>query len=318
MHSREQVKTHISHRPSGSPHRFRIDEDIEGEDFRDVRRRLSPVKTRTANQSHYDQVPMDTRTRIAHRDAEKSLRKIRSETRILLSKISEPEDESMEPALRRRATFKDREPAGLSVPSSATSLTGDTSPDRPRLSAKEKGKGKASATTFEQSGVQNPSRPRRPVTERDREHGQKHHVDRASKSERPGLASRDKAKAKEAIREQSDVPRSTRTSNQQHAGRSQQPTAETAGEHQCDWKDKFNTLKAEIEDGLQGQDSGAIEVGQDHQCDWKDKYVALKSEVEADGGQQGDLGLEGLTIVLHMRGKDDLVINTDLRELDQR
>ncbi|KAL2273013.1 hypothetical protein FJTKL_05631 [Diaporthe vaccinii] len=312
MRTREQAKTYRSHRPSGSPHRLRIDEDIEGEDFRDVRRRLSPVKTRTANQSHHDQVPMDTRTRIAHRDAEKSLGKIRSEARILLSKISEPDDESMEPALRRRATFKDHKPAGLYVPSSATSLTGDTSPERPRLSAKEKGKGKASATTFEQSGVQHPSRPHRPVTETGREH----RIDRASKSERPEKASWGTGKPREVVLEQSDVPRSTRTSNQQHAAISQQPTAETAGEHQCDWKDKFNTLKAEIEDGRQGQESGVVDIGLDHQCDWKEKYLTLKSEVEADAGQQADLGLEGLTIVLHMRGKDDLVINTDLRELD--
>ncbi|KAK7712424.1 hypothetical protein SLS64_004808 [Diaporthe eres] len=312
--SREQVKTYRSHRPSGSRHRFRADEDIEGEDFRDVRRRLSPVKTRTANRSHYDQLPIDNRTRIAHRDAENSLRKIRSEARILLSKISEPEDESMEAAVRRSATFKEHQPAGLSVPSSATSLTGDTSPERPRLSAKEKGKAKASATTFEQSGVQHPSKSHRPVTETGREH----HVDRASKSERPEMTSWGKGKSKEVVREQSDVPRSTRTSNQQHAGRSQQPTTERAGEHQCDWKDKYNTLKTEIKDGRQGQDSGAVEVGQDHQCDWKEKYLTLKSEVDADGGQQADLGLEGLTIVLHMRGKDDLVINTDLRELDQR
>lgn len=257
---------------------------------------------------------MDTRTRIAYRDAEKSLRKIRSEARILLSNISEPEDESTEAAVRRSATFKEHKPAGFSVPSSATSLTGDTSPERPRLSAKEKGKGKASATTFEQPEFQRPSKSHRPVTERGREHL----VDRASKSERPGLASWDKGKAKEVVREQPNVPRSTRVSNQQHAASSQQPKAERAGEHQCDWKDKYNTLKVEIEDGRQGQDSGAVEIGQDHQCDWKEKYLALKLEVEADGGQQGDLGLEGLTIVLHMRGKDDLVINTDLRELDQR
>lgn len=279
-----------------------------------MRRRLSPIKTRASHQSHYDQLPMDTRTRIAHRDAEKSLRKIRSEARILLSNISEPEDESMEAAVRRSATFKEHKPAGLSVPSSATSLTGDTSPERSRLSVKVKGKGKAGATTFEQPEFHRSSRPHRPVTETGREH----HVDRASKSERPGLTSRDKGKAKEVIQEQSDVPRSTRTSNQQHAARSQQPKAEIAGEHQCDWKDKFNTLKAEVEIGNQGQSSGVAEVGQEHQCDWKEKYLALKSEVEADGGQQGDLGLEGLTIVLHMRGKDDLVINTDLRELDQR
>lgn len=55
---------------------------------------------------------------------------------------------------------------------------------------------------------------------------------------------------------------------------------------------------------------------QDHQSDWKERYNALKSEVEGTQGQAGDIGLEGLTIVLHMKGKDDLVINTDLRDLE--
>lgn len=58
------------------------------------------------------------------------------------------------------------------------------------------------------------------------------------------------------------------------------------------------------------------EAGDDHQCDWKERYIALKPEIEGGQGQQDDIGLEGLTIVLHLRGKDDLVINTDLRELD--
>ena len=30
----------------------------------------------------------------------------------------------------------------------------------------------------------------------------------------------------------------------------------------------------------------------------------------------GEGGLEGLTIVMHMKGKDDLVINTDLRDVE--
>lgn len=279
-----------------------------------MRNRLSPSKTRASHQSHYNQLPGDGRTRIAHRDAENSLRKIRSEARILLSKISEPEDESMENAGRRRATFEDQKPAELSVPSSVTSLTGETSPERPRLSAKEKGKGRASGTTAEQSESQRPSKSHPVVTET----GPEYHIDRKSKSEKPGPASWGKGKPTEVVQEQSDAPRSTRTSTQQHTTRSRQPTAERAGEHQCDWKDKFNALKAEVEDGRQVQGSGVAEAGNDHQCDWKEKYSKLKSDVEDGQGQQADLGLEGLTIVLHMRGKDDLVINTDLRELDQQ
>lgn len=274
-----------------------------------MRRRLSPIKARSSKQAHYDQLPMDARTRVAHRDAEKSLRKIRSEARILLSKISEPEDESMETAVRRS---KDYKPAVISVPSTATSVTGETSPERPRLSAKEKGKGGAGVTAFEQPGSQRPSKYH--VTDKGREQ----QYDRTSKSERPRMTPGDKGKAKEVMQEQSGVPHTTRASTQQHTARSRQPTAERAGEHQCDWKDRFDALKAEVEDGRQEQGPGVPEAGQDHQCDWKEKYLALKAEVDDDRGHETDLGLEGLTIVLHMRGKDDLVINTDLRELDQQ
>ncbi|KAK8049271.1 hypothetical protein PG994_011001 [Apiospora phragmitis] len=74
-----------------------------------------------------------------------------------------------------------------------------------------------------------------------------------------------------------------------------------------------------------------------HDCGWKDRYMTLTSEIrqlkaemstrvsfhEADadlardqGSQQQDedLGIQGLTIVMHLRGKDDLVINTDLTQ----
>lgn len=54
----------------------------------------------------------------------------------------------------------------------------------------------------------------------------------------------------------------------------------------------------------------------DHQCEWKEKYANLKSDVDAQGQAADDIGLEGLTIVLHMKGRDDLVINTDLRNLE--
>lgn len=52
----------------------------------------------------------------------------------------------------------------------------------------------------------------------------------------------------------------------------------------------------------------------DHECEWKDKYMALQADVDAQE-RPGDIGLEGLTVVLHMQGRDDLVINTDLRNL---
>ena len=77
-----------------------------------------------------------------------------------------------------------------------------------------------------------------------------------------------------------------------------------------------------------------------HECDWKERYLALTAEVrhlkaevtgrqqqqdaEAEGRaarraadeQQDDVGLEALTIVMHMKGgREDLVINTDLRDV---
>lgn len=311
---REQMKSHRSYRPSSSPHRYEADEEIGKEDFRDVRRRLSPHKAKDPSRSHYSRLPKESRARIAHRDAEKSLRKIRSEARILLSTISEPEEESMETTTRRGRTFRDYKPAGISVPSSVTSLTRESSLERPRLSAKDKGKHRADATTLDQSESQRPSKPHHTVTEK----GYSHQHEQRSKSKTHQSASREKDKTKETTQKQSEVPHSARAPTQQHSSKSHQPPAERGGEHQCDWKDKYETLKTEIEDGRQGQDFGISEAGHDHHCDWKEKYLALKPEVVDDQGQQADLGLEGLTIVLHMRGKDDLVINTDLRELDQQ
>ncbi|KAK1633569.1 hypothetical protein BDP81DRAFT_434039 [Colletotrichum phormii] len=72
-----------------------------------------------------------------------------------------------------------------------------------------------------------------------------------------------------------------------------------------------------------------------HTCSWKERYLNLTAEVrelkaeivsrerrDAPGlvdvgvnvNQEDDyeLGVEGLTIVMHLRGKDDLIINTDL------
>ncbi|KAK8138912.1 hypothetical protein PG984_002292 [Apiospora sp. TS-2023a] len=76
-----------------------------------------------------------------------------------------------------------------------------------------------------------------------------------------------------------------------------------------------------------------------HDCRWKDRYMELTSEIrqlkaemstrvsfhDVDAGsaargqdsqqqQDEDLGIQGLTIVMHLKGKDDLVINTDLTQ----
>ncbi|KAI8302377.1 hypothetical protein K4K61_007979 [Colletotrichum sp. SAR11_59] len=79
--------------------------------------------------------------------------------------------------------------------------------------------------------------------------------------------------------------------------------------------------------------SPAPVISSEHTCTWKEHYLRLTSEVRqlkaeimsrerlgssgVDVGVnvgQGDdeLGVEGLTIVMHLKGKDDLVINTDL------
>lgn len=47
------------------------------------------------------------------------------------------------------------------------------------------------------------------------------------------------------------------------------------------------------------------------------------ADYTGEGGENGvndddDLGIEGVTIIMHLRGRDDLVINTDLtRDPDQ-
>ncbi|EFQ27016.1 hypothetical protein CGRA01v4_08027 [Colletotrichum graminicola] len=74
-----------------------------------------------------------------------------------------------------------------------------------------------------------------------------------------------------------------------------------------------------------------------HTCSWKERYLNLTAEVrqlkaeivsqeqhnspgrvdiETNASQSdNDLGVEGLTIVMHLKGKDDLIINTDLTQV---
>ncbi|KAM0346528.1 hypothetical protein ACHAPU_005593 [Fusarium lateritium] len=72
----------------------------------------------------------------------------------------------------------------------------------------------------------------------------------------------------------------------------------------------------------------------DHMCAWRARYMDLKSQINQlelessyqPGGKSvegagpsysqphDDIGIEGLTIVVRLRGKDDLVIKTDLKE----
>ncbi|UZP43776.1 hypothetical protein NXS19_011588 [Fusarium pseudograminearum] len=68
-----------------------------------------------------------------------------------------------------------------------------------------------------------------------------------------------------------------------------------------------------------------------HMCAWRARYMDLKSQVDQLGDETGcplsdgragtlcshthtDIDIEGLTVVMHFKGKDDLVVNTDLTE----
>ncbi|KAK1971507.1 hypothetical protein LY78DRAFT_651679 [Colletotrichum sublineola] len=71
--------------------------------------------------------------------------------------------------------------------------------------------------------------------------------------------------------------------------------------HACSWKERYlnltaevRQLKAEIVSQEQHNSSGRVDI-----------------ETNVSQGDN-DLGVEGLTIVMHLKGKDDLIINTDL------
>jgi len=88
--------------------------------------------------------------------------------------------------------------------------------------------------------------------------------------------------------------------------------------------DEVQRLRSE----LAGSSAAQEELAHGHQTHASSRTAAASSsraavghldedDVGRDEEQEGDglgLGLEGLTIVLHMRGKEDLIINTDLRE----
>ncbi|KND87929.1 hypothetical protein TOPH_07415 [Tolypocladium ophioglossoides CBS 100239] len=83
-------------------------------------------------------------------------------------------------------------------------------------------------------------------------------------------------------------------------------------EHSCVWRDRYLDLSVEVEKWKSELNS----------CDRSDEALADELPTRRDkgvgvdlrqGGTADDVGIEGLTIVVHMRYKDDLVINTDLR-----
>ena len=82
-------------------------------------------------------------------------------------------------------------------------------------------------------------------------------------------------------------------------------------EHSCVWRDLYTDLSLQIqkrESELRSCD-GSDEALRDEQPTRRDKGVGANlSQCSA----AGDVGIEGLTIVVHMRYKDDLVISTKL------
>lgn len=70
-------------------------------------------------------------------------------------------------------------------------------------------------------------------------------------------------------------------------------------QHSCHWRDRFMDLSAEVDqlrselDTCEPGETSSAHEEQDHECD--------------------DAGIDGLTVVIHLKGRDDLVINTDLR-----
>ncbi|GKT47884.1 uncharacterized protein ColSpa_08065 [Colletotrichum spaethianum] len=74
--------------------------------------------------------------------------------------------------------------------------------------------------------------------------------------------------------------------------------------HTCSWKERYlnltaevRQLKAEIVSQERRNSSDRVDVG-----------------VNVSSDDNCDLGVEGLTIVMHLKGKDDLIINTDLTQ----
>ncbi|KAI1464780.1 uncharacterized protein F4812DRAFT_467024 [Daldinia caldariorum] len=86
--------------------------------------------------------------------------------------------------------------------------------------------------------------------------------------------------------------------------------------HDCSWKERYLALTAEIRllkaelstrASLRGPDVGYTGGA-------GDGGVRGEAEDGDEGGDGDDLGIEGVTIVVHLKGRDDLVINTDLTQ----
>ncbi|KAJ0163318.1 hypothetical protein CTA2_3181 [Colletotrichum tanaceti] len=74
--------------------------------------------------------------------------------------------------------------------------------------------------------------------------------------------------------------------------------------HTCSWKDRYLNLTAEVRQLKAEILSQGRRMGSEH----------VDVGVDVGQGEDYGLGVEGLTIVMHLKGKDDLVINTDLTQ----
>ncbi|KAK1992029.1 hypothetical protein LX36DRAFT_589257 [Colletotrichum falcatum] len=73
--------------------------------------------------------------------------------------------------------------------------------------------------------------------------------------------------------------------------------------HTCSWKERYLNLTAEVR-----QLKAEIVSQEQHNS-------SERVDIETNVSQgDNDLGVEGLTIVMHLKGKDDLIINTDLTQ----
>ena len=82
-------------------------------------------------------------------------------------------------------------------------------------------------------------------------------------------------------------------------------------DHACEWRARCMDLSSEVEQ-LKSEMGSHDVVGHGDDVQRSDQIDAGVGDSTIAWGHSDEFGIEGLTIVLHMRGKDDLVINTDL------
>ena len=83
--------------------------------------------------------------------------------------------------------------------------------------------------------------------------------------------------------------------------------------HNCAWRDRYMDLNTELEKWKNEVISYDLEQDQAE----GGEFTARNKEDTADATEMrsaDEVGIEGLTIVVHMRYRDDLVINTDLKD----